>query len=52
MWTIALKGKGKKELKDLAEEIQAGKLATQRLVKELLLSKDLEVISKAYAVAQ
>jgi hypothetical protein len=34
------KEKGQEELKDLAEELQAGKLVMQRLPKELMQSKD------------
>jgi hypothetical protein len=39
------------ELRDLADKIQADKTATQGLAKELMQSKDSEVIDKAYAMA-
>ncbi len=43
--------KGEKELRDLAEETQMDKLATQSLTKELMQSKDLEVTYRAPVVA-
>jgi hypothetical protein len=46
------KEKEEEELTDLVEEIQAGKLATLRLTKELLNSKDQEVVNGSYGVAQ
>jgi hypothetical protein len=46
------KEKGEGELKDQAEQIQAGKLVRQRLAKELLQSKDSEVTDMAYVMAR
>ncbi len=46
------KEKGEEELKDQAEQIQAGKLVRQRLTKELLQSKDSEVTDMAYVMAR
>ncbi len=44
--------KDKKELKNIAEEIQMRKLLAKKIVKERMLSKDLEVIDKTNVMAR
>jgi hypothetical protein len=46
------KEKGEEELKHPEKEIQAGKLAGQRLAKDLMQSKDFQGTDSSYSTAQ